>query len=384
MPRKLEPAVATLAEALEERTGEGALGALYEKLDGGAVRCVACGHRCRIPDGHDGICRIRFNRSGMLRVPRGYVAGLQVDPIEKKPFFHALPGGSALSFGMLGCDYHCAYCQNWLTSQTLRDHEALARPRDVTAEEVVALARKSGAPAIVSTYNEPLITSEWAVEVFSLARREGIVCGYVSNGNATPEVLEYLRPHVDLFKVDLKSFREGSYQALGGRLDTVLDTIRGLHAAGFWVEVVTLVVPGWNDSADELTDLASFLSSVSPDLPWHVTAFHGDYRMTGTRDTAAADLMRAAAIGTAAGLRFVYAGNLPGAVGDLEHTRCPRCSELLIERRGYRVRVRNLAGNGACGSCGTLVPGFWRAGVHVPAASAPRAGEATPGADPDG
>ena len=366
MARKKDPAVATLDRALKRRTVEGALGALYEKLNGGKVRCYSCGHRCVIPDGFDGICRVRYNRDGVLYVPRGYVAGLQVDPIEKKPFFHAFPGAVALSFGMLGCDYHCSYCQNWLTSQALRDSEALSPPRDVEPEEIVAVAKRSRAPVMVSTYNEPLITSEWAVEVFSRAKAEGIACGYVSNGNGTPEVLRYIRPYVDLYKVDLKGFRQENYRELGGRLENVLDTIRLLRELGFWVEIVTLLVPGFNDSKEELADIASFLVSVSPDTPWHVTAFHQDYKMTENPNTTARDLMRAAEIGKEAGLRYVYAGNLPGRVGDLENTRCPSCGELVIGRTGYHVTDYRLTAQGTCPGCGTVIAGFWRAGWSVP------------------
>jgi len=365
MPRRKDPAVVSLDQTLKRRTTVGAA-PLWESLDGDKVRCVACGHRCTILDGLDGICRVRFNRDGKLHVPRGYVAGLQVDPIEKKPFFHAFPGSVALSFGMLGCDYHCSYCQNWLTSQALRDASALSAYRDITAEEIVGIATQHRAPAMVSTYNEPLISSEWAVEVFRLAKAEGITCGYVSNGNATPEVLDYLRPWVDLYKVDLKSFRDPAYRKLGGKLVDVLESIRYLHALGFWVEVVTLLVPGFNDSDDELGDLASFLVSVSPDMPWHVTAFHRDYKMKGPANTTARDLARAAAIGKQRGLRYVYAGNLPGHVGELENTCCHACGELLIERFGYHVQQYRLTDDGSCPSCGASIPGYWHPGWKIP------------------
>jgi pyruvate formate lyase activating enzyme len=360
-----DPGVESLDRTLKRRTAEGAA-ELWEVLDGGKLRCDACGHRCVILEGLDGICRVRFNREGRLRVPRGYVAGLQVDPIEKKPFFHAFPGAVALSFGMLGCDYHCAYCQNWLTSQSLRDAAASGAFRDVSAEEIVGIATRHGAPAMVSTYNEPLITSEWAVEVFRLAKAEGIACGYVSNGNATPEVLEYLRPWVDLFKVDLKSFRDKEYRKLGGRLDPVLDTIGRLYAMGFWVEVVTLLVPGFNDSEKELEDLTGFLASVSVDLPWHVTAFHPSYKMTTPASTTSRDLARAAEIGKRSGLRYVYAGNLPGHVGDLENTRCHGCGELLVERYGYHVQQYRITAEGTCPSCGAPIPGYWSSGWRIP------------------
>ncbi len=351
-----DPEHAGLARALRERTAEGRL---HERLGGGAVRCLACGHRCRIPEGREGICKVRYNEGGRLRAPRGYVAGLAVDPIEKKPFFHVLPGAEALSFGMLGCNFHCPYCQNWTTSQTLRDDGALAAPRDVEPEEIVAVARRRGAPVIVSTYNEPLITIEWAVEIFSLARRAGILCGFVSNGHGTPEALALLRPHASLFKVDLKSFREDSYRKLGGRLETVLETIREAHRLGFWVEAVTLIVPGFNDGEEELAGLAGFLASVSPSLPWHVTAYHPDYRVSGGAATSAADLMRAAEIGRRAGLRYVYAGNVPGRVGGLESTRCHACGTPVVERAGYVVRRSVIGAEGRCPSCGAEIPGVW-------------------------
>jgi pyruvate formate lyase activating enzyme len=491
-------------------------GELYERLEGQRVRCFACGHRCLIPPGQQGVCKVRFNDDGELRVPWGYVAALQLDPVEKKPFFHALPGAKALSFGMLGCDFHCSYCfvpgtevmtstgsrpieglfgagetifgteresvtvpsgidvlthlgrarrvkgvfrhhyegplmairpaagpeihatpdheflvsaraargspppsffmpasgitpefdlleprsdggfwrrkleetwvlsykgpvfnleveedqtylvngaavhncQNWLTSQALRDSEAVVSPREITPGEIVRAALESGARILTSTYNEPLITSEWAVEVFRAAEGSGLVCSYVSNGNGTPEVLEYLKPHVSLYKVDLKSFRDRHYRDLGGTLERVLWTIRSLHEMGFWVEIVTLVIPGFNDSTEELTEIARFLVSVSPAIPWHITAFHKDYKMQDPDDTPVRTLLRAAEIGAREGLWFVYAGNLPGAVGPWENTYCPGCHALLIERMGYRI-LRNRVGSGTCPDCRRAIPGFW-------------------------
>ncbi|MCC7292364.1 MAG: AmmeMemoRadiSam system radical SAM enzyme [Phycisphaerales bacterium] len=322
------------------------------------VRCVACGHRCLIKPGRAGVCRVRFNRDGELRAPAGYAAGVQIDPIEKKPFFHVLPGSEALSFGMLGCDYHCGYCQNWVTSQALRDDRAVADFRSTSPQRLVEAARRHGTPVMVSTYNEPLITADWAVEIFKLARAEGITCGFVSNGNATPEVLEFIRPWVDLYKVDLKGFDDRRYRELGGVLDNVLQTIRRLHAMRFWVEVVTLLVPGFNDSQDELQALADFISGVSPVIPWHVTAFHPDYKMVDAPRTSADALLRAYDIGRRAGLRFVYAGNLPGGVGDRENTVCPTCGTVLIERIGFTVKSNRLARSG-CPGCGANIPGRW-------------------------
>ncbi len=349
--------IVTLKDVLSSLTTDGAL---YEKLPDRRVRCYACGHRCLIPEGRDGVCRVRFNRGGRLFVPRGYVAtSLQLDPVEKKPFFHALPGAAALSFGMLGCDYHCGYCQNWITSQTLRDGEAVARPSRISAEAIVRCAVEHGAPIVTSTYNEPLITSEWAVEIFRLAKAKGLKTAYVSNGNATPEVLDYLRPWLDLYKVDLKGFDDAHYRKLGGKLQTVLDTIGLLVRQGFWVEVVTLVVPGWNDSDEELRRIARFLAGVSKDIPWHVTAFHPDYKMADRDWTPAAALVRAAEIGRTEGLHFVYAGNIPGRTGSLENTYCPACRTPLIERVGFRVLTNRLGPEGVCPQCRTHIPGVW-------------------------
>ena len=346
----------TLAEALSNHTRRGRL---FESLDGARIRCLACGHRCPIPSGFAGVCKVRFNQRGELRVPFGYVNTIQCDPIEKKPFFHALPGAAALSFGMLGCCFHCGYCQNWIASQALRDLRSTLSFRKIDPVEMVQMAKAAGASAVISTYNEPLITAEWAATVFRHARAAGLATGFVSNGNATPEVLEYLRPSLDLFKVDLKTMDDGRYHQLGGRLKPVLESIAAIHSMGFWLEVVTLIVPGFNDSPEDLGAIAHFLAGLSPDIPWHVTAFHRSYRMTSVEDTPCAALVRAASIGRDAGLRFVYAGNLRGEVGDLENTRCPLCRALLIERHGFRVIRNRMSVEGACPSCGMHIPGFW-------------------------
>jgi pyruvate formate lyase activating enzyme len=227
-----------------------------------------------------------------------------------------------------------------------------------TAEQIVTIALRRHIPIITSTYNEPLITSEWAVEIFRLARQSGIRCSFVSNGNGTDEVLEYLRPYIDFYKVDLKSFRQKNYQQLGGRLDVVLRTIASLHAMGIWVEIVTLVVPGFNDSDGELTEIARFIASVSANIPWHITAFHQDYRMTDNDPTPVRALLRAAEIGSNAGLHFVYAGNLPGKVGRWENTYCPSCGELLVERSGFSI-LHNKITNRSCPKCHTVIPGIW-------------------------
>ena len=362
----------TLRDILDRRVRE-ADPSLVENLGNDRVRCFSCGHCCPIPEGQSGVCKVRYNRGGKLYVPWGYTAGMQCDPIEKKPFFHAHPGALAYSFGMLGCDLHCGYCQNWVTSQALRDPEAISPPLEASPETLVNDAIEQGAKVLVSTYNEPLITSEWAVAVFKEAKTAGLLTGFVSNGNGTPQVLEYLRPWIDLYKVDLKSFDDRHYHELGGRLGPILESIRRIYAMGLWLEIVTLLIPDFNDSDDELRRLTEFVASVSPDIPWHVTAFHGDYKMQGDgqRDTTVEDLLRAIEIGRDAGLRYIYAGNLPGMVQEWEDTRCPQCHETLIGRYGYLISDYRLMPDGRCPRCATQIPGRWAAGFEGQIASRP-------------
>jgi len=350
----------TLEQILDARTRPGAL---YERLDdANNIRCFACGLRCLIREGRRGVCRVRVNESGVLKVPWNYVAALQVDPTEKKPLFHVLPGSQSVTFGMLGCDLHCDYCQNWITSQTLRDRAAGIGPTDVSATDIVQLGLQRGARLVVSSYNEPLITSEWAVEVFKQAKQHGLCTAFVSNGNATAEALDYLRPWLDVFKIDLKTMSDRRYRKLGGVLNHILDAIRLTSERGFWVEVVTLVVPGFNDSDDELREAAEFIASVSTHIPWHVIAFRKNYRMVDPSDTKPQDLKRAAAIGREAGLDFVYAGNLPGSLDGLANTHCPSCQALLIERSGLTIKRDHLSpAGGRCRACGTAIAGIWNA-----------------------
>ena len=337
-------------------------GRLYESLEDGAVRCFACGHRCLIREDRRGICQVRFNEGGKLKAPWGYVAALQNDPIEKKPFYHVLPGANALTFGMLGCDYHCGFCQNHLTSQALRDPDSDISAqliRRITPQKMIEYAKQADASVIVSSYNEPLITSEWAAGIFKEAKANGLMCAYVSNGNNTPEVMEYLRPYLDAYKIDLKCMNDKNYRKLGGVLQNVLDGIKRVKNMGIWVEVVTLVIPSFNDSAEELWETARFLASVSIDIPWHVTAFHKDYKMTDPDNTPAKTLLRAAEIGREAGLKYVYAGNLSGRVEEYENTFCAACNQRLVKRRGYVITEYNITGEGKCSKCGEKVAGIW-------------------------
>ncbi len=335
-------------------------GTLYRALDeNGTLECFSCGHRCVVKSGRRGICKVRYNENGKLLVPWGYVGALQCDPTEKKPFFHIYPGSDTLTFGMLGCDYHCAFCQNWETSQVLRDPNAEGGPMRVSPELLIAYAKQQGARLVASSYNEPLITSEWAVEIFKQANRAGFPCAYISNGNLTPEVLAYIRPYLVGYKIDLKAMRDKPYRQLGGVLQVVLDGIKAVHDAGLWLEIVTLTIPGVNDSNEELSDAASYIASISPNIPWHVTAFHKDYKLTDPDNTDVETLLRAVEIGKAAGLNYVYAGNLPGRVGLHEHTFCPKCNSLLIGRYGYVILEYHLTDEGNCPRCGEQIPGIW-------------------------
>jgi pyruvate formate lyase activating enzyme len=354
-PPRAGAAGASLADLLDRHTSVGSLW----RTEGERIRCVACGHRCLIAAGRRGICRVRFNDAGQLRVPFGYVAGVQSDPVEKKPFFHVYPGTDALTFGMMGCDFHCSYCQNWVTSQALRDEASRVPIQPLNAKQLVNTGVRLGSRLVVSSYNEPLITSEWAVAVFQEAKAAGLDCAFVSNGNATPEALDFLRPWIVAYKIDLKAFDDKRYRMLGGTLDHVTEGIRMVRERGLWLEVVTLLVPGFNDSEAELRQLARFLVSVSPDIPWHVTAFHKDYKLTAPPNTEAPQLVRAAEIGVAEGLRFVYAGNAPGRVGRWENTWCPTCHAKLVDRFGCLVREYNITPAGKCPQCHTLIPGIW-------------------------
>jgi pyruvate formate lyase activating enzyme len=333
-----------------------------ETLEEEKVRCFACAHRCTLKPGQRGICQIRFNEKGELRVPWGYVAAANIDPIEKKPFMHFLPGASAMTFGMLGCNFHCDFCQNWISSQALRDPASNGAGNyvaEISPEELVSYAQRSGARIIASSYNEPLITSEWAVDIFKLAKQAELYCVYVSNGFATPEILHALQPYLQGFKIDLKCMSDAHYRELGGSLQVVLDSIALAHSLGMWVEVVTLVIPDFNDSNEELWDAAKAIACISADIPWHVTAFYPTYKHLQSPPTSAEILQRAADIGQEAGLRYVYAGNLPGRVGSLENTHCPQCSTLLIERHGYMVYRNVITTEGYCPHCGTKIAGIW-------------------------
>ncbi len=350
----------SLQELLDQYTRAGEL---VENLADETVRCMACAHSCRLKPGQRGICKIRFNQGGQLQVPWGYVSSLQVDPIEKKPFYHFLAGAEALTFGMLGCNLQCDYCQNWFTSQALREkgtdslkeYLQILQPADIVDYGV-----QQKAEVVASSYNEPLITSEWAADIFRLSSRAGLKNVYISNGFGTREALDYLKPFLQGFKVDLKTTQPDHYRQLGGGLQPVLDSISYAYQLGMWIEIVTLLVPGFNDSEEELTDMASFIYSVSPEIPWHISAFRPEYKMRERPRTSVKQILDAVEIGYKAGLQYVYGGNLPGSLGKYEHTSCHKCQTLLIKRWGYSIQQYRITSEGCCPECGTKIPGFWR------------------------
>ncbi|MDD2711037.1 MAG: AmmeMemoRadiSam system radical SAM enzyme [Verrucomicrobiae bacterium] len=330
------------------------------RAENGAARCLACGHHCLIREGECGICRMRFNRGGELMVPSGYVAGLNCDPVEKKPFFHVCPGSLAMTFGMVGCNFHCDFCQNWVSSQAFRIPEAGGPVERVTPDRLARIARDHGARLMVASYNEPVIAAEWVADVFAAAKPAGLLCGAVSNGHLTVETLNLWKPWLDVLKVDLKCFDTEKYRTLGGSFETVRETIRETHRRGHWLEVVTLLVPGFNDEEKEIRALARFLSEVDRNIPWHVTAFHSAFRRVGVERTPPLQLLRAAQWGVEEGLRFVYAGNVASQAGEWENTRCPGCRRTLVERRGFSIGRVEVTENGKCPACGEAVRGIWR------------------------
>ncbi|MBI5442494.1 MAG: AmmeMemoRadiSam system radical SAM enzyme [Deltaproteobacteria bacterium] len=322
----------------------------------GTVRCRLCSHRCRIPEGRSGLCGVRENRAGVLHtLVYGLLVAQSIDPIEKKPLFHVRPGSLSYSIATAGCNFRCSHCQNYHISQVQRD-EGHIPGRYAAPEEVVQHAKASGSRSISYTYTEPTIFLEYALDCMKLARRAGLLNVFVTNGYMTPEAIEVAAPYLDAANVDLKGMTGDFYREIcGARLEPVLASIRELHARDVWLEVTTLVIPHQNDEPEELRDVARFLASVSPDIPWHVSGFYPTYRLTGEPPTPAASLEGARRIGIEEGLRYVYVGNRPGRGG--EDTVCPGCGATVIARRGFLILGTSLTSEGGCSHCGTAVAG---------------------------
>lgn len=331
---------------------------LYERRPDGTVVCALCAHRCTIRPGLRGICGVRENRQGRLvSLVRDRVITAEIDPIEKKPFFHFLPGTRAYSIATVGCNFHCLFCQNWAISQWPRERRRAIPGEHLTPEDIVTAARRSGSTTIAYTYTEPTIFFELAAACSRRAAEAGIRNVFVTNGYMTREALGYIAPVLHGANVDLKSFSDTFYRRVcGATLRPVLETIQAMRALGVWVEVTTLLIPGKNDSDQELDALARWLVTVDRDMPWHVSAFYPAYKMSDASPTPTATLHRAAAIGKSAGLRYVYTGNVPG--DPWESTGCPGCGRGLIRRSGYRVLENRLV-EGRCPDCAMAIAGVW-------------------------
>jgi len=324
---------------------------LYKAAGDNAVDCFLCSHRCHIANGKRGFCRVRENQGGKLYTHTyGKLISANVDPIEKKPLFHFLPGTRSYSIATQGCNFRCAFCQNWQISQT--DGNIVGR--DTSPEDVVRGAMRSGCASIAYTYTEPTIFFEYAEDCARLAHEQGIKNCFVTNGYETPETIDAMAGLIDAANVDLKAFNDEFYRKLcKAKRQPVMEAIRLMREKGIMVEVTTLLIPGQNDDEDEFKGLTEFLASISPDLPWHVSRYHPDYEYNGSPATPSETIFRALEIGKEAGLRYLYAGNL--RAGEYENTRCPSCNTTVIRRSGFYVDAVELDGN-KCGKCGEELP----------------------------
>lgn len=330
----------------------------WEKRQGEDVRCLLCSHHCTIAPEKRGICGVRENIQGELQsLVYGRLVSRNADPVEKKPLFHFIPGSTSFSIATVGCNFKCLHCQNWQISQYPHLYNGKIAGDTVSPAEVVNDALAAGARSIAYTYVEPTIFYEMAHETMKLAHEEGIKNIFVSNGYMAPDVSRDLAGLLDGINIDLKAFTDRFYKKVcGAKLQPVLDNIALMYQLGIWVEVTTLIIPGWNDSEQELRDISEFIRNISPSIPWHVSAFYPTYKLMDSPPTPASTLIRAREIGMEQGLQFVYQGNIPGAGG--EDTTCPSCRASLIKRRGYMI-IENRIKDGKCPSCGTAIAGIW-------------------------
>lgn len=324
--------------------------------DGERLVCVACAHGCALRDGERGICGVRARSGGELRVPWGYVARKYVRPVEINTLYHVLPGSRSLTFGNFGCDLACSYCQNAYISQAVRDGRDAEQPIDITPEALVEEAAVSGCEVVCAAYNEPMVSVEWVRAIFERAKDRGLITAVITDGHSTAQAMGYLRPVLDVFRVDVKASGAAAYRSLGGDEAAVWSSIERARALGLWVEIVTLVVPGLNDDPQTLRTIAGRVAAVDPAIPWHVNGFVPRYRMRDAPATPRGALIDAAGIGYGAGLRFVYASNVTGLAA-LGATRCPRCHDTLLERDDYQLKRRAMTGDHC--RCGEPIPGLW-------------------------
>ncbi|HAJ95813.1 MAG TPA: AmmeMemoRadiSam system radical SAM enzyme [Actinobacteria bacterium] len=327
---------------------------LYSKLKNNKIRCDLCNHRCIIEDGEKGICCVRENRNGILYslVYRKLISE-NIDPIEKKPLFHFQPGSNSLSIATVGCNFKCFFCQNYQISQMPSDDKNI-EGRDISPGEIVDHAIENDCSSISYTYTEPTIYFEYAYDTARLASKKGLKNIFITNGFMTRECIEMIDPYLDAANIDLKSFSEDTYRdKIGGRLKPVLDNIKTMHEKKIWIEITTLIIPGFNDSLDELEKIAGFISSVDKGIPWHISAYYPQYK-SDLPATGINQIEIAISIGRKAGLKYVYGGNISS--GDHDNTYCPECNELLIKRQGFSVFENNII-NGKCSRCGIKING---------------------------
>ncbi|WP_456475565.1 AmmeMemoRadiSam system radical SAM enzyme [Candidatus Pyrohabitans sp.] len=325
----------------------------YTPAEEGKVRCYLCNHRCLISPGKRGICGVRENKKGKLyTLVYGKAIAYNIDPIEKKPLYHFLPGTTSYSIATVGCNFRCLHCQNWEISQMPRERAEIAG-LSLPPEEVVKQASKYNCASISYTYTEPTIFAEYAMDCAKLAKERGIKNVFVTNGYITPEALREVAPYLDAANIDLKGFTEEFYRKVcGARLKPVLESIRLYKELGIWIEVTTLIIPGYNDDEEQLRGIARFIKSVGESIPWHVTRFHPEYKLMGVPSTPLETLRRAREIGEEEGLMYVYIGNV---LGEGEDTRCHSCGEVLIKRYGFDILKCSIE----CPKCGVKIHGVW-------------------------
>lgn len=329
----------------------------YEKLDAKKVRCFLCAHHCIIKENKRGICYVRKNIDGTLySLVYGKVISMNVDPIEKKPLFHFLPGSTSFSIATVGCNFRCEHCQNFEISQYPKEHEDIPG-HPVTPEDIVETAIRNGCESISYTYTEPTIFFEFAYDCAKLAHKKGIKNVFVSNGYTGTDATKAIAPYLDGNNIDLKGNDDIYKKLCGARLEPVKETIRLMKQLGVWVEVTTLIIPDYNDSEDDLRDIAEFIKSVDPYIPWHVTQFYPTYQLMDKPRTPVQILRRAREIGFETGLKHVYEGNVPGESG--ESTYCPSCNELILQRFGFRITGIKMK-NSKCPKCGEEIRGVWK------------------------
>ena len=329
----------------------------WEKLDGKRGQCHLCAHECRIPESSFGICGVRQNIQGVLyTMIYAQVIAANIDPIEKKPLYHFLPGSRSYSIATIGCNFKCGFCQNWQISQaSIKKDSDIIAGHQVMPEQVVEDAKKNSCLSISYTYTEPTIFFEFAYDTARLARKAGLYNVFVTNGYMTRRALDTIKPYLDAANVDLKSFRDDSYKrTCKGRLQPVLDTIAAMKELGIWLEVTTLVVSGENDSDEELTEIAEFVARIDNNIPWHISRFHPDYEFHDRMATPMETMKRAREIGRKAGLRYIYLGNVPEGT----NTNCYQCQELIVDRRYMGLNKLTLE-NGRCPVCGAKINGVW-------------------------